>query len=212
MMIYRHLSFDAERRLLHAADGRSLRLTPKAFDLLKILIGEAPRVVSKTDLHRRLWPETFVSDAALTCLVKELRRVLPRGDGSPMIRTAHGVGYAFDDEPLPAPAVDAVSIHWLVSPQQRFVLHDGVNIIGREPQSEVWLDVPAVSRRHARVVIMGDRAAIEDLGSKNGTVVEGCATSRLIDLNDGDSVRAGGVELTYRRQTADQPTATLAAS
>ncbi len=211
MMIYRHLSFDAERRLVCAANGRPLRLTPKAFDLLKILIDEAPRVVSKTDLHRRLWPETFVTDAALTCLVKELRRVLPRGDGLPMIRTAHGVGYAFDDTPLPAPATAAI-VHWLVSPQRRYALHDGVNIIGREPQSEVCLDIPAVSRRHARVVIAGDCATIEDLGSKNGTVVEGSAASHLIDLNDGDSIRAGGVELTYRRESASESTATLATS
>jgi hypothetical protein len=211
MTIYRHLSFDAERRLVCEANGRPLRLTPKAFDLLKILIDEAPRVVSKTDLHRRLWPETFVTDAALTCLVKELRRVLPRGDGLPMIRTAHGVGYAFDDKPLPAPAAGANG-HWLVSSHRRYGLHDGVNIIGREPHSEVWLGVPAVSRRHARVVIVGDHAAIEDLGSKNGTVVEGCAASQLIDLNDGDSIRAGGVELIYRRQSASESTVTLAAS
>ena len=211
MTTYQHLSFDAERRLVWAANGRRLRLTPKAFELLKILIDDAPRVVSKADLHRRLWPETFVTDAALTCLVKELRRVLPRGDTAPVIRTAHGVGYAFDDKPVPGAAADA-NRHWVVSSYRRYALHDGVNIIGREPQSEIWLDVPAVSRRHACIVITGERAAIQDLGSKNGTVVEGRDASLSIGLNDGDSIRAGGIELIYRRECSSESTATLAAS
>jgi DNA-binding winged helix-turn-helix (wHTH) protein len=52
-------------------------------------------VVSKPELHERLWPGTFVSDSSLTGLVKELRRVLEDNDAdSPVIRTVHRVGYA----------------------------------------------------------------------------------------------------------------------
>lgn len=54
-------------------------------------------MVRKTELHSRLWPDSFVSDAALTSLVKELRRVLrDLAGGAPLIKTTHGVGYAFD--------------------------------------------------------------------------------------------------------------------
>ena len=53
-----------------------VHVTPKAFDLLQLLIEQAPRVVEKRELHERLWRGTFVSDATLVGLVKELRRGL----------------------------------------------------------------------------------------------------------------------------------------
>ena len=165
------LSFDATSRRLADEQGAVLHLTPKAFDLLEILVGEAPRVLRKAELHSRLWPGTFVTDAALTSLVKELRRVLCDDDeAARLIRTAHAVGYAF------AGTVEWLSVpedagHWLVGPRHRYVLRAGTNIIGRDPASDVWLDDQNVSRRHARIVIASDRVAVEDLGSKNGTSV-----------------------------------------
>jgi DNA-binding winged helix-turn-helix (wHTH) protein len=68
-------------------------------DLLALLIAEAPRVVRKDELHQRLWPGTFVSDATLVGLIKEVRRALDDHDGEPpLIRTAHGVGCALAGE------------------------------------------------------------------------------------------------------------------
>ncbi len=95
------------RQLLR--DGAEVHLTPKAFDLLTLLMDRAPSVVSKAELHRELWPGTFVSDATLVGLVKELRRAL-RDDGQePAIRTAHRVGYAFarPADAGPDPTADA---------------------------------------------------------------------------------------------------------
>jgi serine/threonine-protein kinase len=93
---FRGCTFDAGQRQLVDESGNVLHLTPKAFDLLAALIESAPLVVPKADLHRRLWPDTFVSDVTLASLVKELRRVLRDRDRSaPLIRTSHGVGYAF---------------------------------------------------------------------------------------------------------------------
>jgi DNA-binding winged helix-turn-helix (wHTH) protein len=86
---------DSDQRRLVGDDGE-IHLTPKAFDLLVLLIEESPRVVRKTELHERLWAGTFVSDATLVGLVKELRRALADRDSkSPVIRTAHRVGYGF---------------------------------------------------------------------------------------------------------------------
>jgi DNA-binding winged helix-turn-helix (wHTH) protein len=86
---------DLLRRQVVCSD-EEVHLTPKAFDLLALLIAEAPRVVTKTELHDRLWPGSFVSDATLVGLVKELRRALDdRDPGAPIIRTAHRIGYAF---------------------------------------------------------------------------------------------------------------------
>ena len=202
-----HLSFDAERRTVVAADGTPRHLTPKAFDLLEILIEEAPRVVRKAELHTRLWADSFVSDAALTSLVKELRRVLRDLDEAPLIRTAHGVGYAFDH------ACSFARItpegHWLVGPRRRYELKPGANVIGRDATADVRLDGIEVSRRHACIAVAGESAAIEDLGSKNGTTVgEALLTSRF-GLKDGDCIRVGSLMLTYRRQANDGSTATV---
>ena len=89
-------TFDARRRQVFRDDGDVIHLTPKAFDLLGVLLESSPNVVRKAELHERLWEGTFVSDATLAGLVKELRRALggPASD-VPLIRTSYGVGYAF---------------------------------------------------------------------------------------------------------------------
>lgn len=92
-------TFDARRRQVLQDDGEVIHLTPKAFDLLGVLLESSPRVVRKAELHERVWPGTFVSDATLAGLVKELRRALnDRASGKSFIRTSYGVGYAFSGE------------------------------------------------------------------------------------------------------------------
>ena len=92
-------TFDARRRQVLRDDGDVIHLTPKAFDLLGVLLESSPRVVSKAELHERVWPGAFVSDATLAGLVKELRRALAdAANVRPLIRTSHGVGYAFSGE------------------------------------------------------------------------------------------------------------------
>jgi DNA-binding winged helix-turn-helix (wHTH) protein len=153
---------DVARRELRR-DGAAVHLTPKAFDLLRLLVTEAPRVVTKTELHERLWPGTFVSDATLVGLVKEVRRAVDdRDPASPVIRTAHRVGYAFclDVRAAPGPSAPAgpassPASHWLVVPGRRLALHEGENVVGRDPASDVWLDAAGVSRRHAQIVVRG---------------------------------------------------------
>ena len=57
------LTFDSTRRQVLRPNGDAIHLTPKAFDLLALLIAEAPRVVAKSELHQSLWPGVFVTDA-----------------------------------------------------------------------------------------------------------------------------------------------------
>ena len=71
--------FNADTRQL-SRDGADVHLTPKAFDLLGVLIDAAPSVVTKTELHQTLWPKSFVSDATLVGLIKEVRRALEDSD------------------------------------------------------------------------------------------------------------------------------------
>lgn len=202
-------TLDAARRHL-LREGDVVHLTPKAFDLLLLLVDEAPRVVSKRELHERLWPATFVSDATLVGLVKELRRALHDHDGrAPVIRTVHRVGYAFCPEVHAASAGARARVwHWLVFRGRRSVLREGENIIGRDPGSDVWLDVAGVSRRHARIVVGDHDASLEDLGSKNGTTIRDGRVRQPVALQDGASIAFGPVAGVYRTSTAGMSTET----
>jgi DNA-binding winged helix-turn-helix (wHTH) protein len=191
---------EAQRKLTR--DGVEVHLTPKAFDLLVVLASDAPRVLSKSDLHARLWPGTFVSDAALVSLVKELRRVLDLGDEKiSSIRTVNRVGYAFARS-IERDLQGVLLWHWVVVSRRHVVLKSGENRIGRDPASTVWLDSAGVSRNHARIVVTGSDATIEDLGSKNGTSVSGKPVVAETSLMDGDVVHIGPVSMIYRSSTA----------
>lgn len=63
--------------------------------------------------------------------------------------------------------------------------------IGREPRNDVVIPDPEVSRRHARLVLRGGSYAIEDLGSTNGTLVNGDLIAGLRILRHGDVIELG---------------------
>ncbi|HEU4689839.1 MAG TPA: FHA domain-containing protein [Vicinamibacterales bacterium] len=200
-------SIDATRRLVRRGTV-AIHLTPKAFDLLHVLVSEAPRVVSKRELHDRLWPGTFVSDASLTGLVKELRRALrDETQETPVIRTVHRVGYACDLEVHTVGRREGAG-HWLVFREHRVRLHQKQTVIGRDPGSDVWLDVPGVSRRHARIVIEPAGVRLEDLDSKNGTTVGDARIRTSVTLHDGDRIAFGSVVGVYRTSSAEMSTQT----
>ena len=192
-------ALDAGRRIV-SRGGRQLHLTRKAFDLLTVLIEAAPRVVSKDELHRRLWPDTFVTDATVAGVVKELRRVLgDRQGGEPFIRTTHGVGYAFAGTIQTGEGdASADGRYWLVSGTRRLSLGEGRNDIGRDPRAAVWLDSPQASRRHARITIARDVATLEDLGSKNCTLVNDRQVTEPTRLSDGDAIQVGSTVFVFR--------------
>jgi serine/threonine protein kinase len=87
----------------------------------------------------------------------------------------------------------------LVSAQtgKAFTLSGGVNVVGRTEDCEVVLKSPAVSKRHCQVLVRGDQVTVEDLGSVNGTLVNGQAVRRGA-LKDGDVLGVGEHRLTLR--------------
>ena len=190
------------RQLLR--DDAEIHLSPKAFDLLWTLIERRPKVIEKSELHSRIWPDTYVVDANLNVLVGEIRRAIGDTPNKPaFIRTVHGVGYAFSgvaDEVLDAQAPRQSPLCWMVWKGQTFPLSEGDNVIGRDPHCSVWLDAPGVSRRHATVRLDGARRSIvlEDLGSTNGTFVRRTRVRSAVPLLDGDQVKVGTVQLTIR--------------
>ena len=62
-----------------ARDGSPVALSPKAYQLLEILVERRPQALSKAALQDRLWPDTFVVEKNLVNLVVELRRGARRG-------------------------------------------------------------------------------------------------------------------------------------
>ena len=185
-------------------------LSPKAFDLLRALVENRTRALSKTELHDRLWPGTFVTEANLAVLVGELRRALnDRPTKSKFVRTVHRFGYAFCGEisaPVEVPASSASC--WVVWGSREIALHHGVNIIGRDADAAVRLDFPSVSRRHARIVVSPDGVEVEDLGSKNGTWVAGERIRGTAALTDGTTVRLGSETLRFEIVIDERPTKT----
>ena len=191
--------FDSDTRQVFRAD-RVLPIPPKVFQLLEILIAERPKALSKSDIHERLWPDTFVSDANLANLIADLREVLGDDAKRPqVIRTVQRFGYAFQADARPAAPGAAPSAFRLVWSGREIPLAEGENILGRDNDAVAWIDVYSVSRHHAKIVIRGDEATLEDLGSKNGTFLGGELVRGRQPLADGDEIRIGTAVLTVRR-------------
>lgn len=75
-----------------------------------------------------------------------------------------------------------------------YELVDDVVTIGRGPENMIVLDEPSVSSRHARLQQSGDDFELADLGSTNGTRVNGTAITAPVLLHAGDRIRFGKVE------------------
>jgi len=85
---------DAARQLCRGAEP--IHLSPKAFDLLTLLVQRRPGAISKSDILDTLWRDTFVTEGNLAVLVKEIRDALGDDAQRPAyIRTVQRFGYAF---------------------------------------------------------------------------------------------------------------------
>jgi len=207
------LVLDIGTRQLLRGD-QELRLSPKAFELLRLLVEDRPRAISKNELLERLWPDTFVAEANLPSLVAEIREMTGDNAEEPrFIRTIRRFGYSFCGTIIETEAKRSTGTtplgSWLMCDGRQLRLAEGENIIGREPEAAVWLDFFTVSRRHARIIVAGDRATLEDLGSKNGTQVRGQPISGTVALEDGDEIRIGSVVLSFRMPTRPGSTVSL---
>jgi DNA-binding winged helix-turn-helix (wHTH) protein len=198
------------RQLLR--EGGPVHLSPKGLELLRVLLDCRPRAVSKLELHERLWPDTFVSDATLTSLVAEVRRALgdEAGQGR-FVRTVQRFGYAFCadavEQAIPIPDNTAKRVHcWLTWDSGQAALREGENILGRDRTAAVWFDSIEVSRRHARISIVDEEAALEDLESRNGTFVRGERVTSAVKLQNGDRIELGSIAVTFRIAQANAST------
>lgn len=195
------LSFDEGRRLLHRGP-EEVHLSPKAFQLLSLLLARRPDAVSKSEIQESIWPGSPASEGHLAALVCEVRHALAAGaDGAALVRTVHGYGYAFEGHVKESPEFLR---HVLVRGHQEVRLVPGVNLLGREREAAVRVGHPSVAHEHARIVVTDDQAELEDLAGGESTFRGAEAVRGRVVLKDGDVIRIGDVALTYRARAAER--------
>lgn len=198
---------DVDARQLYRG-GSAVHLSRKAFDLLAFLVAQRPRAVPRQELYDHLWPDTFVVEANLPILIREVRVALGDENGE-WIRTVHRHGYACVPEQEPAAPPPEPGAHVLFHADRELPLVEGKNVIGRDPSARIRFASGSLSRQHAAILVEGEQATIVDLGSKNGTFVDG---ERVVDphvLRDGMTLRFGTMELVYRCALAHRATESI---
>lgn len=123
-------------------DTRAISLRPKAFAVLKALIERPGQLVKTQELLDAVWPGTFVGDAVLKGIIRQLRETLDDDAGSPTyIETAHRRGYRFIarlSAPAPAgePSPSAPEQELIAQPNQaaRANSKRAIELMGREAE------------------------------------------------------------------------------
>jgi len=114
---------------------RAIALTSQTFAVLRYLVEHAGQVVSKAELFTALWPNTVVSDGALTFCIVELRKALGDDAKAPrFIETVHRCGYRFI-APLTATAPAEGSTFQVPSAHSPIHnLQSAIPMVGRETE------------------------------------------------------------------------------
>jgi TolB-like protein/DNA-binding winged helix-turn-helix (wHTH) protein/Tfp pilus assembly protein PilF len=135
------LTLDDATRQIFGPDGE-IHVSPKAFQLLSILIEERPRAMAKNQLHEKLWPDTYVSEGGLASLIAELRASLGDDAREPRyIRTVFGFGYSFCADVRIEPAAAVLPI----APEPGNGIPSGAfSTVARRRMSRVFLILAAL--------------------------------------------------------------------
>jgi DNA-binding winged helix-turn-helix (wHTH) protein len=193
----------------------TVQLELKMMEVLVHLTAQAGELVSKRELIDSVWQVEVISDGTLTRAVALLRKALGDDARNPRyIETIPKRGYRFiapvdrsNLAPTPAPA--AATRFVLEAPDSDIPLSEGENLIGRDPEATIRIDIGGVSRRHAKIVIDGPDVTIEDVGSKNGTYLRGRRIQKPKRLVHGDEIRIGHKVARFRFVVESPVTDTL---
>ena len=180
-------------------DGQRVPLRPKCFELLVYLTRESGTLLSKERLLRDVWPDVLVEEATLSKTIAEVRDALGDESANPtIIQTVRSRGYRFAlpvrTEEWPVPPASSADMRFLHGTTD-YRLPDGEHLIGRDEHVRIVLHTPLASRHHARVQVEGTLVIIEDVGSKNGTFVNGDRIDRPRVLKLGDRIEIGAETL-----------------
>jgi DNA-binding winged helix-turn-helix (wHTH) protein len=198
--------------------GNAVPLERQPMELLRLLVDARGALVDRAQIQAALWTRgVFVDhDAAINTAIRKLRRALGDPPERPrFIETVVGKGYRFvapvqEDGPTPAlPPRGPQRLfprYRIRRGDEEYALVEGGNVIGRDPDAQVYIDHPSVSRRHALITIGRSGAAIEDLGSRNGTFVEGRRIEQRTNLRERTAIGAGPIVMTFEVLSAPAST------
>lgn len=189
------------------------RLEPRVMDLLVYLAERPGQVVSSEQIVDEVWSCHVVARSALSRSLALLRKALGDDARDPRyLETIPKRGYRLvaevrprvgDAEPEPAGCGLVVNGRWLR-------LTEGTTVIGRSSAADLRLDAPGVSRRHASITVRGDQVLLEDLGSKNGTFLDGRPVDDPTPVPDGARLVIGQQVLVFRCSDLERSTETVA--
>lgn len=154
--------------------GNPVPLERQVMELLRLLVAARGALVDRAQIQAALWKrDVFVDhEAAINTAIRKLRRALgDRPERPQFIQTVVGKGYRFvaavqEERPSPVPPPHEPPRRFpkysIRRGDEEYPLAEGGNVIGREPDAQVYIDHPSVSRRHARISIGRNGAVIED--------------------------------------------------
>src|SRR5205085_9626663 len=99
--------------------------------------------------------------------------------------------------PMGGPPGASRGVRLVANDGRTYPLSIGSTVIGRGDQANLRLPDVGISRRHARLDVDGSQVVLTDLGSTNGTMVNGQRVS-AVALNPGDMIQLGTTTLTFR--------------
>jgi DNA-binding winged helix-turn-helix (wHTH) protein len=91
---------DADNEVL-LRDGQPVTLTPKAFQILLVLVRRSGEIATKDEIMKSVWPDTFVEETNLTRNIFSIRRALGDGPENQYILTVSGKGYRLAEKAVP---------------------------------------------------------------------------------------------------------------
>ena len=106
MLRFSGFELDSERAELRRPDGETIKLRPKTLEILRLLAGNAGRVLSKQQLMEAVWPNVHVGEDSLFQCIREIRAALG-DDKRQVVRVISGRGYLFQAEVTGAQATEA---------------------------------------------------------------------------------------------------------
>jgi DNA-binding winged helix-turn-helix (wHTH) protein len=196
--------------------GLRVALQEQPFRVLAMLLERPGELVTRDQLRARLWPDAvFVDfDHGVNKAVAKIRRALGDLAESPRyVETLERRGYRFvaPVESVSAACAAAAAttiVARLVSGDRAIPIAGGEHIVGRDPGCPLWIDSSFVSRRHARLIVAPGAVMLEDLGSRNGTFLNGERISGRRTLSQGDEIRVGPATFVLHLATEVDPTRT----
>ena len=199
--------------------GQPVKLEKIPMEVLILLAQRAGALLSRSELQAALWgAHVFVDrDAAINTAIRKIRQALGDDAARPrFVETVVGKGYRFvasveswsaashvrdstaeATNPPSAGSYRPFPRYFVTRGKQEFMLELGETLFGRDPAAGVCIDHPSVSRRHASLSIGADGAVLRDLGSRNGTFLNGRRVEGSVKIESGAIIGLGPITLTF---------------